>query len=342
LLLLTVAISIVDTKDVQAVDYIHDIEMNTGRLPTVYSMLNRKVSANGTSEAIIVLPVSLRVLPFPDLTVVEKYEQWVDLEVKSYNITYTIGNKGNNPSGSCQTRVYIDAGIYDVKYPCPALAANVTHTNTVGPFTMSGENDSILVYADPDTDVSESDEDNNYLRNDFYRSYDIDIALGWTMISLPLIPDSTDINDIISAANLASGNPANVQLVYSYNTSSGQWIWWNGSPSSTLTTIVDGRGYWVNATAADTLTIHGTEAGHPGPDYSVLTGWDQIGFTSTTTMAPETYLATVLADCGLLYQWTGSAWNWWMNGNPSSSLTNMEPSNGYWLNMSAEGIITPP
>ena len=210
----------------------------------------------------------------------------------------------------------------------------------------------LFSYDDADTDGTSDlyDRDNEKVAVDIPEwlcglttgQMDVNLGAGWTMISPPLIPNNTDINDVIKAANLGSGNPANIVLVYSYNTSSGQWMWWNGSPSSTLTTIVDGRGYWVNATAADTLTIHGSEAGHPGPDYPVLTGWDQIGFTSATAMAPETYLATVLADCGLLYQWTGSAWNWWMNGNPSSSLTNMEPGNGFWLNMSADGTITPP
>ena len=173
-------------------------------------------------------------------------------------------------------------------------------------------------------------------------SCNITLATGWNLISLPLIPDNTDINNIICAANLASANPSNISLVYSFNTSSGQWMYWNGTGASTIHSIVDGRGYWFYADAADILTLYGTAAGHPGPDYDVLSGCNQIGFTSTTAMAPETYLTTVIADCGLLYQWTGTGWNWWMNGNPSNSLTNMAPGYGYWLYMNSDGIITPP
>ena len=102
----------------------------------------------------------------PDLIVVEKWEEWVSLVDKSYNVTYTIGNQGLAASGACHTRVYIDAGtVADEYYDCPALDPGESDSKEVGPFTMTGDSDSILVWADPNTEVAESDEDNNGLEN---------------------------------------------------------------------------------------------------------------------------------------------------------------------------------
>jgi len=67
-----------------------------------------------------------------------------------------------------------------------------------------------------------------------------------------------------------------------------------------------------------------------------------IGFTSTSNMAPETYLASEDGNYSLLYRWAGGGWWWWMKNTPASTFTNMEPTYGYWLNMTTGGIITPP
>jgi len=173
-------------------------------------------------------------------------------------------------------------------------------------------------------------------------AYNITLAAGWNLISFPLIPTSTNISDIISAGNLAGGNTANIALIYHYNTTAETWMWWNGSLASTLNTIEDGLGYWVYATVDDTLTVHGTEAASPCPDYPVLTGWNMLGFTSTSAMAPEAYLASEDGNYALLYRWADGGWWWWMKNNPASTFTNMNPGYGYWLYMTAGGTITPP
>ncbi|MDH5363776.1 MAG: C1 family peptidase, partial [Dehalococcoidia bacterium] len=174
-------------------------------------------------------------------------------------------------------------------------------------------------------------------------SYDITLYEGWNLVSLPLIPDSTAITDIINTDNLASGNMDNVDLVYYFDTPSETWLWWNGSPASTLTSMEDGLGYWMLMSGADTLTVHGSQVGDPPPEYNVIVGWNMIGLTSTATMAPEVYLASAAGDYALLYGWdaVGETWLWW-NGSPASTLTTMEPGDGYWILMDNPGTITPP
>jgi len=169
---------------------------------------------------------------------------------------------------------------------------------------------------------------------------DISLSEGWNLISLPLIPDSTGIDAVISNGNLASGNIANIVMVYNYNTTAEKWLWWNETPASTLSTIEDGLGYWVYATAADTLTVHGTQAAHPGPGYAVSIGWNMIGFTSTTDMAVETYLASEDGNYSLLYCWMDGGWLIWTTA--ASTFTNMDTGYGYWLSMNTTGTVTPP
>jgi len=103
----------------------------------------------------------------PDLVVSEKYEEWVNFEAKSYNITYTVKNQGKLSAGASRTGVYIDAAGPWNYYDCPALGPGVSSSKTVGTFIMSGNSDSILVYADIPQEIDESDADNNFLRNDW-------------------------------------------------------------------------------------------------------------------------------------------------------------------------------
>jgi hypothetical protein len=173
-----------------------------------------------------------------------------------------------------------------------------------------------------------------------FTDYDIDLAAGWTLVSLPFIPDSTDIDAVISNGTLSSSNVTNIVMVYNYNTTAEKWLWWNGTPASTLNTMVDGKAYWIYAAIADTLTVHGTQAGHPGPDYQVLTGWNMVGFTSTSDMAIESYLASEDGNYSLLYCWVDGDWLLWTTAG--STFTNMEPGCGYWLSINATGTITPP
>jgi len=102
----------------------------------------------------------------PDLVILEKYEDWVNLENKTYNITYTICNDGDADAGVSNTTVTID-GVDVLEDPVPALAVGECYNSTVGPFMMSDTNDTIMVCADNQDEVDESDEENNCLENVF-------------------------------------------------------------------------------------------------------------------------------------------------------------------------------
>ena len=101
-----------------------------------------------------------QVSSMPDLVITGKSETWVSTEYKTYSITYTIANTGAAGAIASTTSVTID-GICVATDPVPALASGDSHTNTLGPFTMSGDADAVMVCADGDGMVSESNETNN-------------------------------------------------------------------------------------------------------------------------------------------------------------------------------------
>ena len=99
--------------------------------------------------------------PKPDLNVTEKFET---LDDGNFTVTYTVANIGAAGAGASNTTIYVD-GTPVMEDAVPALAAGANHTNTVGPFTMSGNSDTIKVCADNGNVIAESDETNNCMEN---------------------------------------------------------------------------------------------------------------------------------------------------------------------------------
>jgi hypothetical protein len=102
----------------------------------------------------------------PDLKVTKKSETWVSKEDKTYTVTYTVKNIGGASAGASTTSIEID-GTEKAPDAVPELAAGASYMKTLGPFTMSGDSDTIRVCADKDKVVSESDEENNCKENVF-------------------------------------------------------------------------------------------------------------------------------------------------------------------------------
>ena len=118
----------------------------------------------------------------PDLVITEKYETFVD--GGNFTITYMVNNTGCADAGASNTTISIDDVVDVLEDPVPALAAGENYTNTIGPFTMSGDSDTIMVCADGNDAVAESNETNNCLENEFgYPGMpDLEITDIWTEV----------------------------------------------------------------------------------------------------------------------------------------------------------------
>jgi len=108
------------------------------------------------------------IVEMPDLIISENFEEWIEPSDPSqgYKVNYTVKNRGNaNATQSSNTCLFIDGASVESQ-SCPALAVGATHSDTFdGNFTCDGSDDNVTVCADCDSDVSESNEDNNCLDN---------------------------------------------------------------------------------------------------------------------------------------------------------------------------------
>ena len=169
----------------------------------------------------------------------------------------------------------------------------------------------------------------------------IDLAEGWNLISLPLIPDD-DAIDVVLAGIGDISNVSSVYYWYNDGTSTGWQIYVPGS-GGTLATMEDGKAYFVLMSGEDTLTITGRTMPKPGettpPIYEVYAGWNFVGFKSLADMDNAVYLTNLVGSYTILwgYQPIGGYHLVYPPGT-----NDMEVGCGYWLWATESGIIVPP
>jgi len=179
-------------------------------------------------------------------------------------------------------------------------------------------------------------------------AYNIGLSAGWNLISLPLIPDDASIDVVLSGV----GDISSVYYWYNDGTSTGWQSYVPGS-GGTLTTMEDGKAYFIYMTGADTLTITGTAMPAPPatpPTYDVYAGWNFIGFKSVENMANEVYLNTLITsgekDYSILYGYDNTTGYFRVSPEPQThggaDPGDMEVGYGYWLWLTtSSGTITP-
>lgn len=159
----------------------------------------------------------------------------------------------------------------------------------------------------------------------------IDLDEGWNLISLMLIPDDDNIENVLSEVM------ANVDVVWAYDAETESWTSYDPDAGyNPLQTMEDGKGYWINMEASDTLTVYGSEHVEPGytpRTYDVYVGWNLIGFKETTIMTRSEYLGSTDLITDRCYE--GAAYN------VIRSSDYMTPGYGYWLAVTENGTIYP-
>jgi len=175
---------------------------------------------------------------------------------------------------------------------------------------------------------------------------------GYNLISLTLIPYDTDIEQMLITDN-------NLDLrVASYWTGGptgvGEWLnfWPLDLLATDLTTIEDGKGYWLDLDTAvdpdDDLCYEGWElvgwvqvddtwVPSLPPSYDMVEGWNLMGFKSTTPKPAEEYLAAIASKYVMIYGYDDGIY--FIAGSPGHEY--LEPGLGYWIAMTEPGTIYP-
>ena len=255
------------------------------------------------------------VLEQPDLNITEKSEEWVSLADKTYNVTYTVKNNGTAEACASNTSIKID-GTEEATDSVPELVAGASYTATVGPFTMSGDTDTILVCADKDNAVSESDETNNCMENVF-ECLSAPQLVTYTISNTTITPPQTTEIDVefserVEAWIKIEDSDRNLvnDLYHSPGVTDPDPKTWDGTYTDG-TQVPDGN-YYVNVTGLntttglsvvnDTETITVTSAGAPD-----IISFAPASPVSDTEGATRTFNITVNQIVNV---------SWYINGTP--------------------------
>lgn len=159
----------------------------------------------------------------------------------------------------------------------------------------------------------------------------IDLVEGWNLISLPLIPLDSDI-DVVLAGILDD-----VISVWYW---AGSWDTFVPGAPSDLHSMADGKAYWINMEAAQTLNLAGTEmpkGAELPPTYDVVAGWNMVGVKSTNNVTALDYLYGT--DYVRIYGFKDGAW--FTIPGPNYNTPEMVPGLGYWVAFTEPGTIYP-
>jgi len=200
------------------------------------------------------------------------------------------------------------------------------------------------------------------------RIFPIPLYPGWNLISFPLVPRDKDSKDILADGLLLYGEDATpsgvgqgalIDVIYGYDDDwSGDWRTWIPSPttdrkgSGSLTTMEDGRSYWVSVKEGlhDVLIIEGDILLPPSdgipvpPVYEVDPKWNLAGYKSIVKRRMFEYLQA-LPDASenntMIFTWDPKEQNYIML-TPEDYFPG--PGYGFWLFWpeSEDAYYTPP
>ena len=159
---------------------------------------------------------------------------------------------------------------------------------------------------------------------------ELTLTVGWNMISLPLAPSDTSIDNVLSSiAGKYNG-------VWAYNET---WkIYDPDSPSSDLSTMEAGKGYWIYMTEEASLTITGSI---PSSSITLKSGWNLVGYNSLRSEEVTEALSSIDDKYTSVWVYKNGSWMKHYSDNSAlSDLTTMEPGYGYWIKMTEDATLT--
>jgi hypothetical protein len=161
----------------------------------------------------------------------------------------------------------------------------------------------------------------------------ISLSPGWNLVSLPVQPANTAIASVLSGINGA------YEVVWAYPGQSWKVYDPNDVQGSTLTNMQAGNGYWIKMTSAKTLGLSGSV---PPPSLSLSSGWNLVGYDGTSCLTLSAVPSSIPANLQVLWGYPSQGWQFYdPNDTQDSTLAQLCPGAGYWLNVSQAATWTP-
>lgn len=152
----------------------------------------------------------------------------------------------------------------------------------------------------------------------------VDVTEGWNLVSLNVSPLNHALSSITSSL---SPNLVQIKGV--------EGVYVPGNPYSTLSNLTDGRAYSIKLAASDVLSVAGTQIPLE-TEISLAAGWNMVAYypqtmltVTTATQDVSPYLMQIKGVDGI-----------YLPGNPFSTLTEMYPGKGYWMQMSSAQTLS--
>ncbi|MBI4088987.1 Ig-like domain-containing protein, partial [Candidatus Kaiserbacteria bacterium] len=227
-----------------------------------------------------------------------------------------------------------------------------TDTVTINPDSDLDDNTTYTVTLSGVTDTAGNIMDNYEWSFTTSASYSIPLTLGWNLISLPVVPGSTDIEDVLGDLD----DDTKIASVYAYNAVTDTWtVYHPGSPeTSDLSTMTAGYGYWIDYIDSASASINGAgnlflEGNTVPPQRNLANGWNLIGYyqlENTTSVASRYALATLFDGAN---DETNKLWtqlrtydNSGKTFKPAIGFNNeVNPGEGFWIFMNNSKIYGP-
>ena len=174
----------------------------------------------------------------------------------------------------------------------------------------------------------------------------------WNLISLPLVPlvEGMSVEDAL--ASIPAADLANILSIWYYDRCADEWLVWaaDGSQSS-LTTLEDGKGYWVRVAyplpGCGNITWWKWGTYLPVPpaspaEYPVCEGWNMIGLTGWFTQSPSGYLWNWPTIHPVVYKWVPGCWTTQGWSLIPWATVGMNMGEGFWIAFPADGAVYVP
>lgn len=170
---------------------------------------------------------------------------------------------------------------------------------------------------------------------------EVPLALGWNLISLPVVPASTDIAEVLASIE------GYYDAVQAYAGRGDQEEWNSycaGVPAgtNTLAQVDETMGLWVSVTDNVTLRVMGTRP--TGAQIPLYAGWNMVGYPSTRSASIPEALASIGEKLSLV-RWydcfdADDPWRYYDPSAPdwANDLAELQPGKGYWIQVSEDCV----
>ncbi len=154
----------------------------------------------------------------------------------------------------------------------------------------------------------------------------VSLSPGWNLVSLPLQPPITSLTSALSGIKGA------FEVVWAYPNQTWQ-VYDPNDTAGTLTTIQAGMGYWIKMTSAKHSQSRESSGSAPPSSLALLPGWNLVGYSGTSCVPPLATFSSIWANLQVSWGYPSHGWQFYDPANSASTLADICPGAGYWINV---------